>query len=168
MCSVSQPVLKTTVQMATIQKRMHCPSSSKFQSVISSQEKEVLVTSSLSKCIAPKSSKQPSEGVSSGHELATSEPDILIRREPVRRKSFTSLLMTRPKVCFQSFSFNAYECIFFLRHFNLVKSCNFSSNWKSKLGMQSKSLCQISTITLTILMFLNMLMISINIIGLWR
>ncbi|XP_031115078.1 putative cyclin-B3-1 isoform X2 [Ipomoea triloba] len=94
-----QPVLKTTVQMASRQKRMHCPISSKFQSVISSQKKEELVTSSLSKYIAPKSFKQPSEEVPSknNHDLVTSESNILIRRASVRRKSFTSLLMTRPK-----------------------------------------------------------------------
>nr|GME16756.1 putative cyclin-B3-1 [Ipomoea batatas] len=94
-----QPVLKTTVQMASRQKRMHCPSSSKFQSVISSQKKEELVTSSLSNYIAPKSFKQPSEEVPSknNHDLVTSESNILIRRASVRRKSFTSLLMTRPK-----------------------------------------------------------------------
>lgn len=128
MCSVSQPVLKTTVQMASRQKRMHCPSSSKFQSVISSQKKEELVTSSLSNYIAPKSFKQPSQEVPSknNHDLVTSESNILIRRASVRRKSFTSLLMTRPKVYFQSFSFNAYECIFFLDI--LVTTCNFSSN----------------------------------------
>nr|GMD42072.1 putative cyclin-B3-1 [Ipomoea batatas] len=94
-----QPVLKTTFQMASRQKRMHCPSSSKFQSVISSQKKEELVTSSLSNYIAPKSFKQPSQEVPSknNHDLVTSESNILIRRASVRRKSFTSLLMTRPK-----------------------------------------------------------------------
>ncbi|XP_019183229.1 PREDICTED: putative cyclin-B3-1 isoform X3 [Ipomoea nil] len=94
-----QPVLKTTVLMASRQKRMHCPSSSKFQSVISSQKKEEHVTSSPSKYVAPKFSKQPSEEVPSknNHDLVTSESNILTRRASVRRKSFTSLLMTRPK-----------------------------------------------------------------------
>ncbi|RAL41108.1 hypothetical protein DM860_008806 [Cuscuta australis] len=96
---VGRSILPQLPQMAARSKETHCQSSSNAQYVISSQQKQLLGTSSLCKYIGPIHSKLPSEVAPSNnsHDLSTSEADILTRKSSARRKSFTSLLVTRPK-----------------------------------------------------------------------
>ncbi|CAH9083834.1 unnamed protein product [Cuscuta europaea] len=98
--TLPQPILKTTSWIAARSKGTHCQRSSRSQSFISVQQKEYLATSSLSEQIVPISSKQPSKEIPSAISQDFScEPDILVKRASVRRKSFTSLLVTRPMQC---------------------------------------------------------------------
>ncbi|CAH9143463.1 unnamed protein product [Cuscuta epithymum] len=99
--TLPQPILKTTSWIAARSKGTHCQSSSRSQSFISFQQKEYIATSSLSEQSVPISSKQPSEEIPSAksQDLSSCQPDILVKRASVRRKSFTSLLVTRPMQC---------------------------------------------------------------------